>query len=58
VRKHFETEAARLEEQWNRENVQGIELSTGNGRTEGAAGVKTAKLCVEQDQIGGHSPSA
>ncbi len=41
------------EEQWNRENVQGIEPDTGNGRIRGAAGVKTAKLCAEQDQIGG-----
>jgi hypothetical protein len=41
------------EEQWNRENVQGIEPDAGNGRIRGAAGVKTAKLCAEQDQIGG-----
>lgn len=44
------------EEQWNRENVQGREPDTGNGRVRGAAGVKTAKLCAEQDQIGEHRP--
>ncbi len=40
------------EEQWNRENVQGRDLESGKGAFEGAAGVKTAKLCAEQDQIG------
>jgi len=29
-------------------------LLSGTGDFKGAAGVKTAKLCVEQDQIGKH----
>ena len=51
-------------EQWNRENVQGNDPKYGNGSLWGfrkkvsrktyAAGVKTAKLCMEQDQIGKH----
>ncbi len=45
------------EEQWNRENVQGYDPKTGTGVLGRAAGVKTAKLCMEQDQIGKRQPS-
>lgn len=32
-----------------------LSLRSGTGDQRGAAGVKTAKLCVEQDQIGEHA---
>jgi hypothetical protein len=31
-----------------------MSLEVGTGTSRGAAGVKTAKLCTEQDQIGRH----
>lgn len=43
---------AKAEEQCNRKNVRGYDPTTGNGRCRRAAGVKTGKLCAEQDQIG------
>jgi hypothetical protein len=39
-------------EQWNRENVQSNDPFGGNGSLKGSDGVKTAKLCVKQEQIG------
>jgi hypothetical protein len=41
------------EEQWNRENVLvAVIRRAGTGAFRGANGVKAAKLCTEQDQIG------
>ncbi len=48
----FFLKTLRLEEQWNRKNVHRIDQVFGNGRGLRADGVKTAKLCDEQDQIG------